>query len=260
MWHEERHRRVVMARFSRPPMSYFTDEDVEQLDALCDAWLDPDVGAIVLAGAVEGKFITHFDVDSILLKQAQPEGPVEAPLRSRRVHALTRKLNDLPKPVIAALNGDAMGWGFELALAADVRVGERAGYRYGLIEVRLGIVPGGSGLTRMAKLVGSGRAMLLALTAKAMTPEQAHAYGLLEELSDDAVATAVEIATSIASMPPTAVAMAKRIVHAADLPLAYALDLELESVYRSKRSPDAAAMLEAYLDLPLERRRDYLDD
>src|SRR5947209_6774111 len=118
-------------------MSYFTDEDIAQFEGMLDDWASPEVRAVVLAGGVPGKFITHFDVDSILLKQVQPEGPIEAPVRSRRFHALGRRMNELSKPLIAALNGDAMGGGFELALACDIRIGERGDYRYGLPEVRL---------------------------------------------------------------------------------------------------------------------------
>lgn len=261
MWESTREGRVVVARFSRPPMSYYTDEDVEALDGLIDAWTaDPEVGAVVLAGGVAGKFITHFDVDAILLKQTTPDTPIDGPVRSRKVHALTRRLNELPKPVIAALNGDAMGWGFELAMAADIRVAERGDYRYGLCEVRLGIVPGGGGLTRMARIVGSGRALHLGMLAKIMTPEQALAYGVVEELADDAVAAATTLAAQIAALPPTAVAMAKRIVHQGEgFPLAVALERELDSAYRAKQSPEAAEALRVYLALPLQDRRDYLD-
>jgi enoyl-CoA hydratase/carnithine racemase len=260
MWTERHVGRVVVARFSRPPMSYFTDEDIEQLEDLVARWASPDVGAVVLAGGLPGKFITHFDVDSILLKQEQPEGPVEAPVRSRRYHALTRSLNELPKPVIAALNGDAMGGGFELALACDIRIGEHGDYRYGLPEVRLGIVPGGSGLTRLARLVGPGRALALGLQAKVHTPEDAYRLGMVEELADDAVAAATELCARITELTPSAVAMAKRIVYqTVGLPLAVALELELESTYRAKQSPDAAAPMREYLALPLEQRRAWLE-
>ena len=260
MWEVSRAGSVAVARFSRPPMNYFTDDDVEDLDRMLDDWAAPGVRAVVLAGGLPGKFITHFDADAILRKQTEPEGPVEAPRRSRRVHALTRRLNELPKPVIAALNGDAMGWGCELSLAADIRIGERGNYRYGLCEVRLGIVPGGGGLTRLARLVGPGRALHLGMLAKLMTPEEAFRYGLVEELAGDALEAAIDLATKLAALPPTAVAMAKRIVYqGAGLPLSVALELELESAYRAKQSPEAADALRSYLAVPLERRRTWLE-
>lgn len=260
-WEETREGPVVLARFRRPPMNYFRDADVEELDGLVDAWrADEELGAVVLAGGTPGRFITHFDVDEILLKQREPDGPIEGPRRSRNVHALVRKLNELPKPVISALNGDAMGWGFELALATDIRIGERGDYRYGLPEVRLGVIPGGSGLTRMAKLVGVGRALELGLGARVLTPDEAYGFGLVQEVADDAVATAMELAGRIAALPRTAVAMAKKIVYqGVDLPLDVALGFELEGAYRAKQSPEAAEALSAYLAVPLEGRRDYLD-
>jgi enoyl-CoA hydratase len=241
-------------------MNYFTDADIDQLDQLVSEWDRPEVGAVVLAGGLPGKFITHFDVESILRKQEQPEGPIEAPVRSRRFHALTGRLNELPKPVIAALNGDAMGGGFELALGCDIRIGELGDYRYGLPEVRLGIVPGGGGLTRLARLIGPGRALALGLSAKVLAPEEAYRAGLVEQLAPDAVATALELAAGIAALTPSAVAMAKRIVYqTAGLPLSVALDIELESAYRAKQSADAAAPMRTYLDLPLDERRGWLD-
>ena len=260
MWTETRQGRVAVARFNRPPMNYFTDADIDQLERLVGDWAQPGIGAVVLAGGLPGKFITHFDVDAILRKQEQPEGPIEAPVRSRRFHAMIRTLNELPKPVIAALNGDAMGGGFELALGCDVRIGELGDYRYGLPEVRLGIVPGGGGLTRLSRLIGPGRALLLGLSARVLDPEEAHRAGLVEQLAPDAVAAAIELATRIADLTPSAVAMAKRIVYQpAGLPLSVALDAELESAYRAKQSPDAAAPMREYLELPLTERRAWLD-
>ena len=180
---------VIVARFDRPPMNYYTDEDIGQLEELVAEWTARQVPAVVLAGGRPGKFITHFEVDGILLKQVEPEGPIESPVRSRRIHVLTQNMNKAPMPIIAALNGDAMGVGFELALSADIRVGERADHRYGLIETRLGIVPGGTGLTRMARMIGPGKAMLLGAGARALTPEEAFEAGLVELLEDDAVAS-----------------------------------------------------------------------
>ncbi|WP_084022484.1 enoyl-CoA hydratase/isomerase family protein [Amycolatopsis thermoflava] len=170
------------------------------------------------------------------------------------------RLHTLPFPVIAALNGDAMGWGFELALAADARIGERGDHRYGLIEVRLGIVPGAGGLTRMARLAGTGRALLHGLSARPVPPAEAHELGLIDELADDAVAAALAHAHRIAAMPRTAVAMAKRLVHrGADLPLRAALDQEADCAYGAKLGADSAPALAAYLRVSPAARRDWLE-
>jgi enoyl-CoA hydratase len=251
---------VVVARFDRPPMNYYTDEDIGQLEELVADWTARQVPAVVLAGGRPGKFITHFEVDGILVKQVEPEGPIESPVRSRRIHVLTQNMNRAPMPILAALNGDAMGVGFEFALAADIRVGERADHRYGLIETRLGIVPGGTGLTRMARMIGPGKAMLLGAGARAMTPEEAYGFELLELLEDDALASATKIAERMAALPRAAVAMAKKIVYQSQgVPLSVALDFELDSAYRAKQSPEAAPALRDYLSQPLEERRAWLE-
>lgn len=251
---------VVLARFERPPMSYCTDEDIGQLEALVGEWTARQVPAVVLAGGVPGKFITHFEVDGILVKQVEPEGPIESPVRSRRIHALTQNMNRAPMPIVAALNGDAMGVGFEFALSADIRVGERADHRYGLIETRLGIVPGGTGLTRMARMIGPGKAMLLGAGARCLTPEEAFEHGLVELLEDNALTSAIEVAERMATLPRAAVAMAKKIVYESQgVPLSIALDRELDSAYRAKQSPEAAPALRDYLAQPLDQRRAWFE-
>jgi enoyl-CoA hydratase len=251
---------IVVARFDRPPMNYYTDEDVGQLEELVAEWTARQVPAVVLAGGRAGKFITHFEVDGILIKQTQPEGPIESPARTRRIHVLTQNMNKAPMPIVAALNGDAMGVGFELALSADVRVGERADHRYGLIETRLGIVPGGTGLTRMARLIGPGKAMLLGAGARALTPEEAYEHGLVELLAEDALASATEVAARMATLPRTAVAMAKKIVYQSQgVPLSVALEFEVDSAYRAKQSPEAAPALRDYLAQPLAERRAWFE-
>jgi enoyl-CoA hydratase len=261
MWKvEEFDSEVVVARFDRPPMSYYTDEDIGRLEQLVAEWTERQVPAVVLAGGRPGKFITHFEVDGILIKQVEPEGPIESPARSRRIHVLTQNMNKAPMPIVAALNGDAMGVGFELALSADIRVGERADHRYGLIETQLGIVPGGTGLTRMARLIGPGKAMLLGAGGRALTPQQAYEHGLVELLEEDALVASMEIAERMASLPRTAVAMAKKIVYQSQgVPLSVALDFELDSAYRAKQSPEAAPALRDYLAQPLEERRAWFE-
>jgi enoyl-CoA hydratase len=260
MWEVAREGAVVIATYTHPPMNYYTDAALEQLDGLIDTWLDDDAAVVVLTGGAEGRFITHFDVDEILRNQEKGDSIFEAPKRSRRAQALTRRLHELPQPVIAAMNGDTMGFGFELSMAADLRVAQRGDYRIGLPEVRLGLTPAGSGLTRLTKLVGRARALDLILRAQVVTPERALELGLVTELADDALETALAIAEEIATMPAIAVAMAKKAIHqGADLPLDLALALEAESSFRLKQSPDIVVPMREYLALPLEERRAWLD-
>jgi enoyl-CoA hydratase len=259
-WSETREDRIVVATYAAPPMSYFTDAAIGELERMIDAWSRSDAAVIVLTGGVEGRFITHFDVDALLANQEAPDPIFEAPRRSRRVQAMLRRLDDLPQPVIAALNGDTMGFGYELALSADFRIAQRGDFRIGLPEVRLGISPGGSGLTRLTKLVGRSRALDLILRARVVPPEEACALGMVSELAEDALAAAMDLARELAAMPTLAVALAKKAIHqGADLPLDLALTLETEASFRVKQSPETMGAMRAYLDQPLERRRAYLE-
>jgi enoyl-CoA hydratase len=260
MWEERRDGGVIVATYTAPPMNYHTDAAVGQLEEMVERWAAGDGAVVVLTGGVDGRFITHFDVDQILANQERPDPIFEAPRRSRRVQAVLRRLNDLPQPVIAAMNGDTMGFGYELALSSDIRVAQRGDYRIGLPEVRLGLIPGGSGLTRLAKLVGLARALDLILRAQVVTPEEALAWGLVTELADDARAASIEMAWKLAAMPAIAVAMAKKALYqCVDLPLDVALAAETEASFRVKQDPGIMRPMREYLALPLERRRDWLD-
>lgn len=259
-WRVERRGEVALARFARPPASYMTGADLGRLGELVGEWAaDEELRAVVLAGAAPGAFITHFSVEELLAGQERMAA--RGPELNYRVHATLQGLNDLPQPVICALNGDTMGFGFELALAADLRIGERGDYRYGLPEVRLGLIPGGTGTQRLARLLGPGAALGMLLRAQVVNPERALELGLVHELADDAVAAALALAARLAEYPRTALASAKRIVYqASDLPLPVALRMEADASFRAKVSPEASAAMERYVAIPVGERRAWLED
>jgi enoyl-CoA hydratase/carnithine racemase len=250
---------VVVARFHNPPLNYMTGAGLARFGALVEEWADPEVRAIVIAGGEPGVFITHFSVEELVgsLGQMAERGPE----LNYRVHAISTALNDLQKPVICALNGDTMGFGFELALSADIRIGQRGDHRYGLPEVRLGLIPGGTGTQRLSRAIGPAAALDLILRAKVLDPEAALERGLVHELSDDALAAAAALATTLAGYPRTALATAKRIIYqGGDLPLASALRMEADASFRAKVSPEAAAAMERYVAVPLAERRAWLEE
>lgn len=261
MWEQTTVDGVVVARFGDPPKSYFTEAAVGELAEMVREWADPSVRAIVLAGSVPDIFITHFSAEEILSGLQRPDRLIaDGPVRNNRVNAMLQALTELPKPVVVALNGDAMGFGFELALACDVRIGQRGDYRYGLPEVRMGILPGGGGTQRLARIVGIGRAMDLILRARVLTPEEALAHGLVSMVVDDALDSAVALAHRLTDLAPVALAMAKRVLYqGADLSLGPALAMETDASFRSKLAPGALAAIERYVALPTDERRDWLD-
>jgi enoyl-CoA hydratase len=173
---------------------------------------------------------------------------------------LLSSLRDLPKPVIVAMNGDAMGGGFELCLSCDIRIAQRGDHRFGLPEVKLGILPGGSGTQRLSRLIGAGRAIDLILRSRVVRPEEALALGLVHELADDALARAREIAREMAALPPIAIARAKHAVYlGSDAHLQAGLDIEGSAFLETMLSDDALAAMKAYVALPFEQRRAWIE-
>ncbi len=129
---------------------------------------------------------------------------------------LTSFFNDLEaleKPVIAAINGTCVGGGLELALACDLRLAARSA-RFGLPENNLGLIPGIGGCSRLVKLVGFGRAKELVLTAEIITAEDAHRYGLVNRVVEDAElgTEARALAARLAARAPQALGIAKRVI------------------------------------------------
>ena len=129
---------------------------------------------------------------------------------------LFREVEEFPRPVIAAINGFALGGGCELALACDLRVAARSA-KLGQPEVGLGILPGAGGCYRLMRLVGLGRAKELIFTGRVITADEAFAIGLVEEVVDDGKARdrALDLARSIASQAPLAVRFAKAAMNSA---------------------------------------------
>jgi enoyl-CoA hydratase len=261
LWTTEEHGGVVVATYDNPPMNYFCAEGAQELAALVEQWADPAVRAVVLTGGQAGKFITHYSVEE-LLEMARDRDSMRAAgtALTDAYHAMLQALSDLPKPVIVAMNGDAMGGGFEMCLACDIRVAQRGDHRFGLPEVKLGILPGGSGTQRLSRLIGAGRAVEFIMRGRIVTPEKALQMGLVHEVADNALETARGIAADMAALPPRAMACAKKAVYrGSDTHLAAGLSQESSNFLETMLSDDGVAAMQAYVDTPLEQRRDWLE-
>ena len=160
---------VLIATMSNPPKNFLNAPMVAELHQLADQLKDDaEVRALILTGGVHGIFITHYDVRelSVLADRSheQPAAAAPAPGELHTMHQLILKLQALPQPVIAAINGTAMGGGCELAIGCDFRLMSTDGV-IGCPEVRVGILPGAGGTQRITRLVGvaKGKAGLRAL-------------------------------------------------------------------------------------------------
>jgi enoyl-CoA hydratase len=210
---------VLTVTFDNPPYGYFIGDMAADLLGLLPTMAEDDVRVVVLAGALEGVFVRHYSVEELVglsnaLRAKGLRFDETTPVDDHAMNQVARGLEALPKPVIAAINGTAMGGGWELAMACDIRIGEAGPYSLGLPEVNLGILPGAGGTQRLARLVGTARALEMALCGRTVTPDEAVALGMVHEVAADARARAHELATELAGKPPKAVAHVKRLVRA----------------------------------------------
>ncbi|MDR2452519.1 MAG: enoyl-CoA hydratase [Candidatus Accumulibacter sp.] len=168
----------------------------------------------------------------------------------RQVHRLWKAIADCPKPVVAAVNGYALGGGCELAMHADIIVAGRKAV-FGQPEVKVGIMPGAGGTQRLTRAVGKFRAMKMLLTGLTISGEEAFAMGLASEVvEDDQVqARAQELAGTIAAMPPLAVTQIKEVLLAGqDASLDAALMLERKAFHLLFASQDQKEGMAAFFE------------
>ena len=175
---------------------------IEELDRCFQAIArNASVQAVILTGAGEKGFAAGADVNELALQD--PAGGQETSLRGQRVFD---SIENLGKPVIAAINGYALGGGCELAMACTLRVASETA-RFGQPEVKLGIIPGYAGTQRLARLVGKGRAMEMILTGETISAEEAYRIGLVNAVTapKDLISTAESLARKIVANAPLAV-------------------------------------------------------
>ena len=181
---------------------------LEALDAaLGELSCDATVRAVVITGAGRA-FVAGADIAAM-----QALTPLQAEAFAARGQAVLDRLAALPVPVIAAVNGFALGGGCELAMACDiVLAGDKA--LFGQPEVKLGLIPGFGGTQRLARRVGLTRALDLCLTARNVGADEAVAIGLAaRRVTGDTLAAAIEVAATIEALGPVAVRLCKRVVH-----------------------------------------------
>ena len=166
----------------------------------------------------------------------------------QELHGSLREVERCPKPWIAAVNGLALGGGCELALACDLRVLDPAA-QIGLTETRIGVIPGGGGTVRLARIIGLGRAKDLILTARRVDAAEALQLGLANRISaaGDSVSAAIALAHEIAANAPVAIAAAKASVDEAwDLAIDVALERERQHYEKPLLSEDRLEGLKAF--------------
>lgn len=244
--------RVLTIRLHNPPMNFLTSGMMTALNELLVELADrKDIGSVILTSAVDGVFLTHFDVDEIesavsSVPFAMPKSIVSTLTRSESTinqipgvrkllkltpmagvadmnvfHEVTGRMRAMNKVFIAAINGRAMGGGCELALACDFRLMVEGDTEKTILigqpEILLGLIPGGGGTQMLTRSLGVARALEHCLEGKPITPNEALALGMINRVvpATELMAEAKTLAIRMAKRSPQAVKLIKEAIYQA---------------------------------------------
>ncbi len=247
--HYEVRGRVAVLTIDAPPANCYSHPLMKKLDAaILEARFDDEVEVIVLTAAGERFFCAGADIG--MLATVTPSFKYMFCLHANETLS---RLEHTPKVTIAALNGHAVGGGFEVAMACDLRIARKGGGKWGLPEVKLGVLPGTGGTQRLARLVGHQKALRWMLEAKTGSFEDGHEHGVIDHVleGDDFLGQVVAYAARFTSptTAPLAAGFIKRAVQSgAALPLEQGMVLERELQARLFASDDATEGLDAYVE------------
>ena len=231
----------------RPKSLNALDPDTlrEILRCLRDVRREGKVRAMIVTGAGEKAFVAGADIAEMSKMTV-----VQAKEMARLGQRLTSALEDLPFPVIAAVNGFALGGGLELVLACDLAIASEKA-RFGQPEINLGIIPGYGGTQRLARRVGILRAREMIYGGDMIDAETARQWGLVNRVvhAEDLLAEARKLGTALATKPPVALAQAKlAIQHGLDVDLENGLRLEAEAFAVTFSTDDRTEGMSAFLN------------
>jgi enoyl-CoA hydratase len=235
---------IVVFRLNRPQVRNALNLAVRArlADEITRYAADPEIRCLIVTGS-EAAFAAGADIGEMA-----NAGPAE--VMASDLPKYLRMIAECSKPLIAAIDGYALGGGLELALCADIIVAGE-GARLGLPEVMLGILPGGGGTQRLARLAGAKRAMLLLMTGRMFGAAEALGMGVISEVAPtgQALSRALEIAAEIAAMPPISVMQIKEVVNAGlNMPLDAALVMERRAFAMQFATGDQKEGMRAFLE------------
>ena len=237
---------VAVITINRPEaLNALNPQVLTELDQVVSAaGEDPGVKVVVITGAGKA-FVAGADI-----KAMSTFTPLQARAFARRGQAVLNKIERLPKPVIAAVNGFALGGGCELAMACDFIIASRKA-RFGQPEINLGITPGFAGTQRLPRLVGKGWAKYLCLTGEMISAEKAQAIGLVVKVvePDELMEEVMKVAEAIAAKGRMSLRAVKQLIdEGADMAIERAMALEAEVFATCFASPDQKEGMSAFLE------------
>ena len=227
---------------NRPPANAISEQLMRDLDAaLSSVEGDDSVRSVIVTGSGERIFCAGADLGS-----AFAGGNVDAFIRFG--NAVLRKVERFPKPVIAAMNGHALGGGCEIAMACHFRLLKETA-RMGQTESNLGIIPGYGGTQRMPRLIGRTKALEFLILGTQVPAGECLALGLVNRLSKDGetVNDAKALARQLGKRAPLATAaIIKAVDEGLEAPMAKSIDIEIEQFLPTLRSEDASEGIQAF--------------
>jgi enoyl-CoA hydratase/carnithine racemase len=198
---------IAVITINRPPANSWNMATMQEFEKILDdVETDKDIRVIVLTGAGEKCFSAGMDV----------KDPPRSENRSIG-QEMWRRVDRFPKPIIAAINGHALGGGLELAMACHFRImADAPNHQIGLTELNLGLIPGWGGTQRMSRLLGKSKALELILFSKRLSAREALSIGLVNQISalGKLMEDALELAGKLADRPPLAVSSVLRSITA----------------------------------------------
>ena len=237
---------IAYVTVNRPKAMNALNMDVlhELYDVFTKIEDDSDVRAVILTG--EGRaFVAGADI-----AQMNQLNAIEGRQMMTMGHKVMNLIESIEKPVIAAVNGFALGGGCELSMACDIRIASEKA-KFGQPEVGLGIIPGFGGTQRLARLVGKGMAKYLIMTAEMIPAAEAFRIGLVEKVvpAEELMTEAEKLAKTIASKAPIAIATAKTAINNGyDMDMKSASRFEIETFTAAFGSDDKAEGMAAFLE------------
>ena len=255
----EDHGHVVICILSNPPTHTFTSKSLMEVhDFLDQMEKKKDLRVLAFTGEGEDVFIKHYEVGELAesaeknISEAKEVGSEYSPPKElHHFHKMLLRLRDIEAIVVAGINGNTAGGGCEFSLGCDLRVMSEGPYAIGLPETSVGILPGGGGTQRLARLIGSSRALDLILHARLLSPQEAFEFGLINKLvsHESFRQELMDYCSDLASRAPIALRQVKKIIHQGlDKTLEEGLLMEQEAFNVTMRSNDAAKAMRSMLD------------
>ena len=241
---EERGQVAIMTISAPKSLNALNSTILGEIDEYLDEFEGGNYRCLIITGDGEKSFVAGADISEMA-----PLGAQQGETFGKRGANVFRRIETLPCPVIAAINGFALGGGCELAMACDIRLcSDNA--KFGQPEVGLGIIPGFSGTVRLARLVGMGMAKQLIYTGKAIRADEALRIGLVNEVLTQAelMNRAIELAGQIAANAPLAVSAAKLCINTEyDMPAEDAIAFESRAFGLCFNTEDQKNGMQAFL-------------